>query len=125
MAGADKVVILALPLQCVPEAADDRGAVRAGDRFPLGAADVMQDVIAPLHCHLHPRGSLGGVQWPAGSCQVLNMHIVFPQQHQLHLELSPTCRDQRRHYQQGSNLIIYKDQALRPAAVLQTGVYLW
>lgn len=31
----------AVPLQCVPESAYDRGAVRASDRFPLGAADVM------------------------------------------------------------------------------------
>lgn len=68
----------AVPLQCVPEAANDGGAVRAGDGFPLGAADVMQDVVASLHCHFHPGGSLGRVQWPGGGCQVLDMHVVFP-----------------------------------------------
>lgn len=52
------------PLQRVPEASDDRGAVRAGDGFPLGAADVVQNVIAPLHCDLHPGRPLCGVQRP-------------------------------------------------------------
>lgn len=70
-----------VPLQCVPKAADDRGAVWTGDGFPLGTADVMQDVIAPLHRHLYPGAPLRGVQWPGGRCQVLNMHVVFPQQH--------------------------------------------
>lgn len=68
----------AVPLQCVPESPYDRGAVWAGDRFPLGAADVMQDIVASLHRHLYPGGSLCWVQWPGGSCQVLNMHVVFP-----------------------------------------------
>lgn len=67
-----------VPLQCVPEAPDDRGAVLAGDGFPLGAADVVQDVVAPLHRHLHSGGSLGGVQWPGGSREILNVHVVFP-----------------------------------------------
>lgn len=66
------------PLKRVPEAADDRGAVRAGDGLPLGAADVMQDVVASLHRHLHPGGSLGGVQRPGGGRQVLDVHVVFP-----------------------------------------------
>ena len=79
-----------VPLQSVPEASDDRGAVRAGDGFPLSAADVMQDVVASLHRHLHPSGSLGGVQRPGSGCQVLDVHVVFPQQYQLHLQLSPT-----------------------------------
>lgn len=82
----------AVPLQRVPKAADDGGAVRAGDGLPLGAADVMQDVVAPLHGHLHPGAPLGGVQRPAGGCQVFNVHVVFPQQHQLHLQLSPTLQ---------------------------------
>lgn len=69
---------VSVPLQCIPEAPDDRCAVRAGDGFPLGAADVMQDVIAPLHRHLHPGGSLGGVQRPGGGSKVLNVHVVFP-----------------------------------------------
>lgn len=69
---------LAVPLQCVPEAADDGGAVRASDGFPLGAADVVQDVVASLHRHLNPRGSLGMVQRPGGGGQVLDMHVVFP-----------------------------------------------
>lgn len=68
----------AVPLQCVPEAADDGGAVRAGDGFPLGAADVVQDVVASLHRNLHPGGSLGKVQRPGGGCQVLDMHVMFP-----------------------------------------------
>lgn len=84
------VVVMVVPLQSVPKAADDGGAVRAGDWLPLGAADVMQDVIAALHGHLHPGASLGGVQRPGGGRQVLNVHVVFPQQHQLHLQLGPT-----------------------------------
>lgn len=67
-----------VPLQCVPEAADDGGAVWAGDGFPLRAADVMQDVVASLHSHFHPCGSLGQVQRPRGGRQVLNVHVVFP-----------------------------------------------
>lgn len=67
-----------VPLQRVPKAADDGGAVRAGDGFPLGAADVMQDVVASLHGYLHPGGSLGGVERPGGGCEVLDVHVVFP-----------------------------------------------
>lgn len=84
------MVLTVLPLQSVPEAPNDGGAVRAGDWLPLGAADVMQDVVAPLHGHLHPGAPFGGVQRPGGGCQVFNVHVVFPQQHQLHLQLSPT-----------------------------------
>lgn len=83
------IFVTVVPLQCVPKAADDGGAVRAGDRLPLGAADVVQDVVAALHRHLHPGASLRRVQRPGGRCQVLNVHVVFPQQHQLHLQLSP------------------------------------
>lgn len=52
------------PLQSVPEAADDTCAVGAGDGLPLGAADVMKDVVAALHGHLHSGAPLGGVQGP-------------------------------------------------------------
>lgn len=67
-----------VPLQCVPEATDDGGAVWAGDGFPLGAADVMQDVVAPLHGHLHSGGAFGEVQRPGSCRQVLDVHVVFP-----------------------------------------------
>lgn len=66
------------PLKRVPEASDDGGAVRAGDGLPLGAADVVQNVVASLHGDLHPGRPLCGVQRPRGSCQVLDVHVVFP-----------------------------------------------
>lgn len=52
------------PLQGVPEAPDDCSAVQTGDRLPHGATDVMQDVIASLHRHLHPCAALWWVQGP-------------------------------------------------------------
>lgn len=66
------------PLKRVPEAPDDGGAVRAGDGLPLGAADVVQNVVAALHCDLHPGRLLHGVQRPRSSRQVLDVHVVLP-----------------------------------------------
>lgn len=75
--GRERFSVLA-PLKCIPEASDDRRAVRAGDGFPLGAADVVQNVVASLHRDLHPGRPLCGVQRPRGSRQVLDVHVVFP-----------------------------------------------
>lgn len=53
-----------VPLERIPEASDDGGTVRAGDGFPLGAADVMQNVVTSLHRDLYPGRPLCGVQRP-------------------------------------------------------------
>lgn len=84
------------PLQRVPEASYDGGAVGAGDGLPQRAADVVQDVVAALHGHLHPGGALGRVQGPRGHRQVLDTHVVLPEEHQLHLQLSAPCRPPRQ-----------------------------
>ena len=66
------------PLQSVPEAPDDGRAVGASDGLLLRAADVMQDVVAPLHYHLNPSVAQVRIQRPGSGRQVLDAHVVFP-----------------------------------------------
>lgn len=76
------------PLQSVPEAPYDRRAVRACDWLSHGTADVMQHVVASLHGHFHPGDAFGWIQGPGRHSEVLDTHVVIPEENQLHLQLS-------------------------------------
>lgn len=86
-----------LPLQRVPEPPDNVGPIQRANGLSQRAGHVMQDVITAFHCHFHPGASRAlRLQGPGCSSHVLNAHVVFPQQHQLHLQLGPAFRGSRR-----------------------------
>lgn len=84
------------PLQSVPEAPYDRRAVRACDWLAHGTADVMQHVIAALHRHFHPGDAFVRIQGPGSHSEVLDTHIVIPEENKLHFKLSSSFGERER-----------------------------